>query len=147
MVIGLAMVKVILLLLATPPTVTTTLTTPFESPLGTTAVMDLLPQAVVDATVPPNVMVLPVPFVLPKLFPVTVTDVPDGPEVGERLVMLGAAANSEAEVRMTNEKAVKARSTARQVERILSPSIPICASAQPADTAAVRHGLNRYKGQ
>lgn len=127
------MVNVTLLLLATPPTVTTTLTTPFDNPEGTTAVMDLLPQAVVDATAPPNVMVL-VPLLLPKLFPVTVTDVPDGPEVGERLVMLGAAANSEAEVRMMNEKAVKARSTARQVERITIPLDPIWASAQLADT-------------
>src|SRR6266700_6153645 len=95
MVIGFATVKVMLLLLASPPTVTTTLTAPFETPVGTTAVMDLFPQAVVDATTPPKVTVLPVPLVFPKLVPVIVTDVPEGPEVGEMLVMLGAAANRE----------------------------------------------------
>jgi len=88
---GLATVKAKLLLLATPPTVTTTVAAPLESPEGTTAVMDLLPQAVVDATTPPNVTVLPVPLVLPKPFPVMVTEVPDGPEVGDKLVMDGAA--------------------------------------------------------
>ena len=93
MVMGFATVKMTLLLLATPPTVTTTLAAPFESPDGTTATMDVLPQLVVEAVTPANLTVL-LPFVPPKFLPVIVTDVPDGPEVGEMLVMLGAAANS-----------------------------------------------------
>src|SRR5207302_5254466 len=77
-------------LLAVPLTITTTDTAPFARPEGTTAVMDLLPQLVVDATTPPNVTVL-VPLLFPKPFPLIVTEVPEGPEVGDRLVMEGAA--------------------------------------------------------
>src|SRR6266699_1127099 len=118
MVIGFATVKVMLLLLASPPTVTTTLTAPFETPVGTTAVMDLFPQAVVDATTPPKVTVLPVPLVLPKFVPVIITDVPEGPEVGEILVVLGAAASIHPLARMTKNKVEKALSNARRIERI-----------------------------
>jgi len=132
-VIGLATVKVTLLLLATPPTVTTTLTAPFETPVGTTAVMDLLPQAVVDATTTPHVMVL-VRLVLPKPFPVIVTQVPEGPEVGEMLVIDGAAKRA-ALARTTNEKQATELSSDR-LERIHPPLI--CAS-QKTKTPLARH--------
>jgi hypothetical protein len=38
------------------------------------------------------------------LFPVTITDWPDGPEVGERLDMLGAVANAETAAKTTKRQ-------------------------------------------
>jgi hypothetical protein len=79
----------VLPLLATPLTVTTTL--PVVAPVGTVATIDVAPQLViVVAVVPLNVAVL-VPCVDPKFVPVIVTDAPTAPDVGDRLVMLGAA--------------------------------------------------------
>jgi hypothetical protein len=75
-------------LLATPPTVTTTL--PVVAPVGTVATMLVALQLVGVADVPLNLTVL-VPCVAPKFAPVIVTDVPTGPELGLRLVMLGTA--------------------------------------------------------
>jgi len=74
-------------LLATPPTVTTTF--PVVAPAGTGATMLVALQLVGAAAVPLKVTVL-VPWVAPKLLPVIVTGVPVAPDVGERLVMLGA---------------------------------------------------------
>jgi hypothetical protein len=74
-------------LLARPPTVTTTL--PVVAPVGTAATMLVADQLVGVAVVPLNVTVL-VLWVAPKLVPVIVTDVPTGPVVGDRLVMVGA---------------------------------------------------------
>jgi len=72
--------------LAKPPTVTTTL--PVVAPLGTVvAMLDAL-QLVTVAVVWLKVMVL-VPCVGPKFVPVIVTGVPTGPEVVERLVIVG----------------------------------------------------------
>src|SRR6201981_2155120 len=73
-------------LLATPPTTTTTF--PVVAPLGTDVAMLVALQLVTVAAVPLNVTVL-VPCVDPKFVPVIVTAVPTGPEVGDRLVMLG----------------------------------------------------------
>lgn len=73
-------------LLATPLTVTRTF--PVVAPLGTGTTMLGSLQLVGVATVPLNVTVL-VPLVAPKLAPVIVTDVPAGPDVGLKLVMLG----------------------------------------------------------
>jgi hypothetical protein len=75
-------------LLATPPTVTTTL--PVVAPVGTGATMLVALQLVGVAVVPLNLTVL-VPCVAPKFAPVIVTDAPTNPEVGFKLVMLGAA--------------------------------------------------------
>ena len=73
-------------LLAVPPTVTTTL--PVVAPLGTgTTMLDAL-QLVGVAVTPLKLTVL-APMLVPKLVPAIVTDWPTGPEVGERLVMLG----------------------------------------------------------
>jgi hypothetical protein len=74
-------------LLPSPPTVTMTL--PVVAPLGTGATMLVAPQLVGIAAVPLNVTVL-VPCVEPKFVPVMVTEVPTGPELGERPLMLGA---------------------------------------------------------
>jgi hypothetical protein len=74
------------LLLATPFTVTTTF--PVVAPVGTDVTMLVALQLVVVAVVPLNVTVL-VPCVDPKFVPVIVTAVPTGPEVGDRLVILG----------------------------------------------------------
>src|SRR5713101_7957506 len=74
-------------LLATPPTVTTTF--PVVAPAGTGATMLVALQLVGVAAVPLNVTVL-VPCVAPKFVPVIVTDVPTTPEIGFKLVMLGA---------------------------------------------------------
>src|SRR5438105_11769903 len=71
-------------LLATPPTVTTTL--PVVAPLGTDATMLVALQLVVVAVVPLKVTAP----VVPKLAPVMVTAVPTGPEIGFRLVIVGA---------------------------------------------------------
>jgi|SRR6266571_5018306 len=79
-------------LLATPPTVTTTL--PVVAPLGTRTAMLVLLQLVGVAAVPLKVTVL-VPCVAPKLVPVIVTALPTGAEVGERLVMLGGGGVAE----------------------------------------------------
>jgi len=79
-------------LLATPPTVTTTL--PVVAPVGTgTTILVALQFAelVGFVAVPLKVTVL-VPWVAPKFVPVIVTDAPTAPEVGFRLVMLGAGA-------------------------------------------------------
>src|SRR5467141_3914456 len=73
-------------LLATPPTVTTTL--PVVAPLGTAAVMLAALQLVGVAVVPLNFTIL-IPCVAPKFAPVIVTDVPTNPDVGFKLVMLG----------------------------------------------------------
>ena len=75
-------------LLATPPTVTTTL--PVVAPLGTAVEMEVLVQCLKSvAAVPLKVRVL-LPWVDPKFVPVMVTKVPTAPEVGERLVIEGA---------------------------------------------------------
>jgi len=74
-------------LLATPPTVTTTL--PVVAPAGTGATMLVAPQLVGVAVVPLKVTVL-VPRVAPKFVPPIVTEIPTAPEVGFRIVMLGA---------------------------------------------------------
>ena len=74
-------------LLAIPPTVTTTLPSP--APEGRVVTIDVLLQLVTDAVTPLNLTVL-VPWVEPKLLPVTVTEVPVAPVTGERLVITGA---------------------------------------------------------
>jgi len=76
-------------LLAAPPTVTTTF--PVAAPVGTVATTLVALQLVAVAATPLNVTVL-VPCDAPKFAPVIVTDVPTNPDVGFRLVMLGAAA-------------------------------------------------------
>src|SRR5467141_1656505 len=73
-------------LLATPPTVTTTL--PVVAPLGTAAVMLAALQLVAVAVVPLNFTAL-VPCVAPKFAPAIVTDAPTNPEAGFKLVLLG----------------------------------------------------------
>jgi len=73
-------------LLATPPTVTTTL--PVVAPAGTGASMLVALQLVGVAVVPLNVTVL-VPCVAPKLAPVIVISAPTGPCVRPRLERLG----------------------------------------------------------
>src|SRR6202034_1323823 len=76
-------------LLFTPLALTTTL--PVVAPVGTVATIDVALQLViVVAAVVLNFTVL-VPCVKPKFVPVIVTEAPTAPEVGDRLVMLGAA--------------------------------------------------------
>ena len=82
-------------LLAVPPTVTTTL--PVVAPVGTTATIEVVLQLVmVVAIVVLNFTVLE-PCGEPKFLPVIVTDAPTAPEVGDRLVMVGLAANDQVE--------------------------------------------------
>jgi hypothetical protein len=77
-------------LLFTPPTLTTTF--PVVAPVGTATEILVFdqqePQGV--AAVPLNFTVL-VPWLAPKLVPVMVTEIPIGPEVIERLEMVGVA--------------------------------------------------------
>lgn len=72
-------------LLAWPPTVTTTF--PVVAPVGTGTVMLVALQLVGVALVPLKVTVL-VPCVPPMFVPAIITDVPTGPEVGLKLVMV-----------------------------------------------------------
>jgi hypothetical protein len=74
-------------LLGRPPTVATTF--PVVAPVGTGATMLVALQLVGVAAVPLNVTVLS-PCAAPKFAPLIVTDVPTGPEVGERLPIIGA---------------------------------------------------------
>src|SRR4051812_14068931 len=74
------------LLLARPPTVTTTL--PVVAPVGTGTTTLVADQLVGVAVVPLKVTVL-VPFVAPKPVPAIVTAVPTTPLVGDRLVIVG----------------------------------------------------------
>ena len=74
------------LLLATPPTVTTTF--PVVAPFGTGTTMLVALQVVGEAAVPLKVTVL-VPWEAPKFRPAMVTEAPAVPEVGLKLVMLG----------------------------------------------------------
>jgi len=73
-------------LLATPPTVTTTL--PVVAPAGTGTLMLVADHAVGVAAVPLKVTVL-VPWVAPKLLPLIVTAVATAPLDGDRLVSVG----------------------------------------------------------
>ena len=73
-------------LLVRPLTVTTTL--PVGAPGGTGTEMLVALQLVGEAVVPLNVTVLD-PWLEPKLVPVIVTELANGPEVGDRPVMLG----------------------------------------------------------
>jgi hypothetical protein len=76
-------------LLATPPTVTTTL--PVVAPVGTlTTIVVAFQVLAVPAAVPLNVTVL-VPCVPPKFVPVIVTALATCPDAGFRLVMPGPA--------------------------------------------------------
>jgi hypothetical protein len=73
-------------LLAKPPIATTTF--PVVAPFGTVATMLVALQLVTLATAPLKVTAF-VPWLAPKFVPVTVTEVPTGPEVGLKLVILG----------------------------------------------------------
>src|SRR6516162_4023878 len=88
-IVGAAVVTVYMTpLLGSPPTLTTTL--PVAAPLGTVTVMLVALQLVAVAATPLNVTVL-VPCVAPKFAPVIVTEAPTDPEVGLRVVIVGAA--------------------------------------------------------
>jgi hypothetical protein len=125
-------------LLATPETVTTTL--PVVAPLGTTTTTLVLLQLVYVATaVPLNLTVL-VPRVEPKPLPVIVTDAPIAPEVGERLVIFGAAKAKLA------DKISTERTTAEIEGRIIAlpPDVEIYSTqVKSASTATVSAGKAR----
>jgi hypothetical protein len=78
-------------LLARPATVTTTF--PVVAPEGTVTPMLVAFQPVTVAAVPLKVTVL-LPWVAPKFVPLMVTAVPTPPELGVRLVILGADATT-----------------------------------------------------
>ena len=70
---------------------------PVVAPVGTAATIEVAPQLVIDvADVPLNATVL-VPCVAPKFVPVIVTEAPTAPDVGDKLVMFGAATTVNAE--------------------------------------------------
>jgi hypothetical protein len=85
-------VKLKPLLVPAPNTVTTTLPVGMNSPApyGTGTVMLVVLQLVGAALTPPNVIKL-LPWDEPKFVPVSVTNAPIGPDIGDRLVMQGAA--------------------------------------------------------
>jgi hypothetical protein len=95
-------------LLATPPTVTTTLPVVAPAGTGTTILVALqFAELVGFVGVPLKVTVL-VPWVAPKFVPVIVTEVPTAPEVGLRLVMVGAGGVVPAKVRVKTDFPPKA---------------------------------------
>jgi hypothetical protein len=63
---------------------------PVVAPVGTVTLIEVALQLVTVAVVPLKVT-MPVPCVEPKLVPVIVTAVPTAPDVGDKLLMLGAA--------------------------------------------------------
>jgi hypothetical protein len=81
------------LLLATPPTITTTF--PVAAPVGTGTAMLVALQLVGVAAVPLKVTVL-LPALAPKFVPVIVMGVPNAPELGLRRVTLGASGEAPA---------------------------------------------------
>jgi hypothetical protein len=66
---------------------------PDDAPAGTVAAMEVAAQLTTVVPVPLSETVLP-PCVPPKLEPEMVTSVPTGPEVGDRLVIDGACAET-----------------------------------------------------
>ena len=107
-------------LLATPPTVTTTF--PVVTVEGTGAtILVALQLAGVDTT-PLKVTVL-VPCEVPKFVPVIVTEVPTGPDVGLRLVMVG-------EVPPLPVAALKEARTAPHVSEAFSEALAEIAPAE-----------------
>jgi hypothetical protein len=78
-------------LLSIPATCTTTF--PVVAPAGTSALMVVEVQLDALAGMPLNFTVL-LPGLDPKFVPVTVTDAPTAPDVGDRLLMLGATVNN-----------------------------------------------------
>jgi hypothetical protein len=77
-------------LLATPPTVTTTL--PVVAPVGTLVTMLVSLQLAGVAGVPLKVIELS-PLAAPKFNPLIVTEVPTMPDVGFKLTMTGTTVN------------------------------------------------------
>jgi hypothetical protein len=73
-------------LLATPPIETTTF--PLEAPGGTYVLIDVAAHGEPPASAPLNVTLFP-GLLEPRFVPVIVTGKPIGPELGDRLVMLG----------------------------------------------------------
>jgi hypothetical protein len=85
--LGAATTVKLLPLLSTPLACTTTF--PVVAPVGTGTTMLVALQVPGVAVVVLNLTVL-LPWVVPKLVPVIVTEAPTAPEVMDRLVMLGA---------------------------------------------------------
>jgi hypothetical protein len=90
-------------LLVSPATVTDTYPCG-TAPLGTVATMLVSLQLVAVAVVPLKFTAL-VPCVAPKFVPVIVTDVPTTPDVGDKLVTVGAAARTSLAYSNNREKA------------------------------------------
>jgi hypothetical protein len=79
-------------LLATPPTVTTTL--PVVAPAGTVTIMLVALQLAIAVTAVPLKATVLVPWVAPKFVPLMVMAVPTAPEVWLRPVIVGAVDGS-----------------------------------------------------
>ncbi len=118
--------------LATLDTVTTTF--PVVAPEGTGTTIFDPAQLVGVPGVPLNVTVL-VPCVEPKFFPVMVTDAPTAPDVGDKVVMLGAAARDwDAKVKRSRGKEIAAR---------VHPSRRICPPRAPRSDRRGRYDHHR----
>jgi hypothetical protein len=111
----------VLPLLAAPDTVTTTF--PVVAPLGTFATILVAPQLVAVAVVPLNFTVL-LPWVEPKLVPVIVTEAPTAPDVGERLVILGAATAVEDSRKNEKQRTRTANTTVLDAEGRIGGLLP-----------------------
>ena len=106
-------------LLAVPDTVTTTL--PVVAPDGAGATIFVELQLVGVAVVPLNLTVL-LPWLDPKFEPLIVTDCPTGPEVGERLDILGAAARTGA---ASESRTARISAEPQVFGHMVAPSFPL----------------------
>jgi hypothetical protein len=70
------------------PAAVVTVMGPVVAPVGTATMMAVLLQLVGVASVPLKLTVL-LPWVAPKLIPLMVTDVPTGPELGDKPLTSG----------------------------------------------------------
>ncbi len=93
---------------------------PEDAPDGTIAVIETAAQLTTVAVVPSSAIVL-LPCVAPKLEPEIVTSVPTGPEVGDRLVIDGACAETLPEQIDRNKKPTN-KTNRHLVRRINTPS-------------------------
>lgn len=84
-------------LLSTPLTLTTTF--PVAAPVGTVALIEVALQLPNEVTVVPLNFTVLVPLDEPKFVPVMVTNVPTAPDVGDRVVMVGAAKDNPTDAR------------------------------------------------
>jgi hypothetical protein len=80
------------------------------APVGTVALIEVALQLPNEVTVVPLNLTVLVPLVEPKFVPVIVTNVPTAPDVGDRVVMVGAAKDNPTDARHKTMRATSRHS-------------------------------------